>query len=490
MKKLRTIIIVIVVAAIVILSAILALIIARGGKLSEGGGLVRTGIIRIEAKPEDVTVFVNGQKTNLQDKQILGLEEGDYRVTIAKEGYSSWERTVRARVGVVVEVYAQLFPTSLNLSEITQTNIDRAFFSDNGEFAVYTVTDSDVGNNLGLWRIRLLKPTIAIGENNPVRLSDINDVLAEVTEANYEIDFSPENKFIKIHNSDTNEYYIINAELYNEPEESLNDELGYSPDRVDWFRNSSSLIISKGDAIFEYDLEEKTSTLISLTPDNNPVYGVNQERVVFYNHNNGIVEYYERDKSQELEIKNITLPASVESIFVAKNDPELLLMKASGKFYYLNVEKSFLDELEGDLEFISFAQNGLSALFRRGTNLLSFTVEEFVSENRFKTELLTVLENFDPEIHHVMWNSSSAHILVLSESETLKTLTIYDRDGGNATILLTDKRITNRDFSMTSDNSLLNILMNDEVKENGETHVLRTNLYELDLEEGIVKTGQ
>lgn len=484
MSKFRTIVIVAGIAIIFVLIAALAIIIARGGKLIPGGGFVETGIIKILSKPEDVKVYVDGEEKTLQDKQIGGLEDKEYLITVTKEGYSTWEKTVKAEPGIVIEIFAQLFPTSLNLTEITKTNIDKVFYSKDGQYAIYVVKDSEIGGNLGIWRHRLSKPTITIIENKPIKLSNITSLVREIVKTNYEIELSPDNRFIKIHNIDTNEYFILNAELYNEPEESLNETLGFVPDKVDWFGNSSSLVISKDSTLFEYSLQEETSSLISLTPGKSPVYSVNNNRVILYNHNKKAFEFYDGERSEALVVENITLPVDIEQIYVSELTQNLLIFETNSTFYYLNVERSFLTEIGKDLELIEFSRSGKSALFLKDGDLISYDVNEFISEGRFEPKMHTIQINFDKAAQTAKWSADSEHIIISSLSpiaEGIKTITIYDKEGENMNDLIADKRITTGSFIVPADSSSLFLLLNDEIKENGEDHILRTNLYELDL---------
>ncbi|MBN1915433.1 PEGA domain-containing protein [Candidatus Dojkabacteria bacterium] len=488
MSKFRTIVIVVGVVLIFTLIAALSIIIAQGGKLTPDRGFVKTGIIRITSKPQDVKVYVDGEEKSLQDKQIGGLEDREYLITISKEGYSTWERTVKVEPGIVIEIFAQLFPTSLNLTEVTKTNIDKVFYSKDGQYAVYVVKDSEIGGDLGIWKLRLSKPTITIvGNNKPIKLSNITSTVREIVNADYEIELSPDNRFIMIHNTDTNEYFILNAELYNEPEESLNKDLGFVPDRVDWFTDSTSLVVARDSTLFEYNLREETSSLISLTPGKRPVYSVNESRIILYNHNKKTFEFYDGEKSKSLIVENIHLPVDIEQIQVSELTPNLLIFETNNTFYYLNVEKSFISEIGKDLEFVELSRSGKSALFLKEKTLISYEVREIISERRFESKIFEILKNFDKSVQKARWSTDSEHIVISGTRDKLKTIAIFDKEGENMNELIADKRFQNDFFKVPANSSSLFLLLNDEVKENGEDHILRTNLYELDLEKPSVK---
>ncbi len=476
MKNLRTLVIIIGIGLIFVAVAVLAIIIVRGEKLT-GEGFVKTGIIEISSKPVDVTVLVDGKEVKPTNNQITNLEPGDYDIVITKDGYTKWEKTVEARQGVVIEIFAQLFPLEQNLTAVTKTNIDRAFYSENGEHAIYTVKTSAIGTDIGLWRARLTQPTFSIVDTKPVKLSNMNDQLKSILDSNYNIEFSADLRLILLQNKDTKEYFVLDASSYNEPNKSLNAELGYTPDYVSWFKDSSSLIIQKDDLVFEYALDSKTSTVISLTPGQKPVFAVNADRVIFYNSNKKQLEVYERGKSDKLIVQNITLPTEITGVYLTKKDHKFVLLETATDLYYLNTEKSFLDKVAEGVRVISFAPDGQSVLYSQEGKLYSYTVEEIISENRIIPRINLINSTFS-EDYQVKWSTDSSHIIELNSKD--KEIKIYDKDGANMTTLLKDARIANFDINIPQSSTSMFLLMNDEVKQN-ETDVVRTNIFEMKL---------
>jgi len=483
MKKIRTIVIAVGVTILFILAAALAIIIARGGIIGGNGGIIETGIIRVSSKPEDVKVFVDGEARTLQDKQISGLEEKEYKITLAKDGYSSWEKTIKARPGIVIELFAQLFPTELNLTEITKTNIDKAFYSRDGQYVVYVVKSSEIGSDLGIWKLKLTVPTITILQNRPEKISNITTTLTSIVNSNYTIDFSPDNRYLKIRNLDTDSYYILNSEIYNEISTPINTDLGYTPDRVEWFDNSSTLVVSKDNTLFEYDLNQKTSKLIALTPGGKPVFGLNKDKVIFYDSNHKRFEVYQAGKSQELKVENISLPDNVQELYVSELEQSLVIFKTDKGFFYLNTEKSFLNKIGDNLTMLEFSRDGKVALFTDGKDLLSYTIEEFIAQNRFEAKINKIIEGYDASVNFARISSDSQHNVLFSTKDGKRIVEVCDRDGDNLVRLIDDERIAGFSLSIPVDSSSFFLLLNDEIRQNGETQVLRTNLYELDLKE-------
>jgi len=164
MWKQKILSIVIPVATVSLIVGISMAVIAfgRGYRLDIGKkSLGTTGLIAATSDPVGATVFVNGKKQTATNANI-NLEPGWYTIAIAKEGYQTWEKSIRVQGEVVARADAMLFPSNPSLYAITANGAVNPTLSPDGTklaFIVPPTMESTTGGQLvrkdGIWVLNM-----------------------------------------------------------------------------------------------------------------------------------------------------------------------------------------------------------------------------------------------------------------------------------------------------------------------------------------------
>jgi len=107
-----------------------------------------TGILSMSSTPSGAEVYLNGELRGATNTNIQNLPPGKYKVTLAKEGFSDWEKEVEIVKERVTPIEASLFPSAPNLSALTFSGVASPKLSPDGQKIAYTVENKE---KTGLW---------------------------------------------------------------------------------------------------------------------------------------------------------------------------------------------------------------------------------------------------------------------------------------------------------------------------------------------------
>ena len=121
----------------------------RGYRFDFGKGvpnLSGTGLLVATSSPDGAQVFVNGHLTTATANTI-NLAPGIYKVSIVKEGYLPWEKTLVIKNEVVTKADALLFPTAPKLESITNLGAQTPVLDPSHTKIAYTVASQSAVKN-------------------------------------------------------------------------------------------------------------------------------------------------------------------------------------------------------------------------------------------------------------------------------------------------------------------------------------------------------
>jgi hypothetical protein len=463
---------------------VLMIIITRGGIITPDG-ILETGVIKVAVEPEDVkfNVFINDEPIKLEDKRINGLETGTYNIKIESEGYANWEKDLKVTSGLVSEINARLYPTKFDLNQVTNSNIDQVFFSENGEYVYYVIIDTEFGNEKGIWRLKLTESQFLFGnqQNSPEKIADIFSEISPALEAGeYSLKISPNNQKLLFYDNSSSSVYLLNATEYNQQLGiDIILELGFVPDKISWFKGDTALIVMDDNVLYEKDLENGRQTLIKYSDTSELIYAINDDEVYYYDSFGEQIQIYRDGVSEPVTAINTTIPQNVLGIYAAKENEDLLIVRNELGYFYLNLEKSVVKEIaDASYQFITIAKDGRSAVFVKDNALYAFSAKEVIATNSIEVKFNQVTNEFDVSADKVRYTPQSSHILLYSSS--LNTVKIAERDGANLLEIITEQSVKNSSFYVNSDGESFLVLLTDEV-ENTENTMPRANLYRVDL---------
>lgn len=207
--KIRSILIPFVTLCIIFGIAAVIIAYGRGYRFSlSQKSLKPTGLLTVISEPTGAQILVNS-KLKTATNATITLSPDWYTVTVAKEGFQSWEKNIRVQGEVVTKAEALLLPTNPSLSAITASGVANPGLSPDGSKLVYVIPYQKESNNTlpttrpGIWVLDLVdKP---LGLNRDARQIARGDF------SNMTLSWSPDSKQILANT------YLLDTDKLNEP---------------------------------------------------------------------------------------------------------------------------------------------------------------------------------------------------------------------------------------------------------------------------------
>ena len=452
------------------------IILAQGYRIDNGGQVINTSILRVNSIPEDVTVYINDQKVTKTENRIESLTPGTTKVTLKKEGYKAWEKTINLKAGIVEDIHAQLYPERLQFEKLTSTNIDKFYISTNSDYLFYTVLKSEIATNVGIWRIRLSRTILDFNRNEPEKIFTFSDELIAKL-ADYEMIISPDNTKAFLNLPTQEEVYLL--DLNSKTTTNINQLVGFYPKKISWFDGSASAIFSTNQIITSFDINTKQIHLVYFSTAGEPIYSVGSTTVYYYRKDLGQLFQYQNRTNASVKITNAELLSAIPiEINVAKDSDKLLLISTSTNYYYLDLDKDFIYSTEVKGKLLKFAPNGKVYIER--VDDLTLATSYFKDNLDKKTySYLSNSITVSANLEFLNYTDNSRNILFVLNNEE-RQVWISDYDGFNLSPVIQDEVIASQKV-LVSDNSIdIFVLLEDSSSSIDNSKV--NNIYKFKLE--------
>lgn len=131
----------------------LAIQLAKGYRPTREG-LAGTGLLAATSLPKGAEVYINDRLTTATDDTI-NLPPGEYKVTIKKDGYVPWEKTLKIEQELVTQTNATLFRAVPSLSPLTLSGATNILPSPDGQKIAFAVASASAEVRNGLYVMEL-----------------------------------------------------------------------------------------------------------------------------------------------------------------------------------------------------------------------------------------------------------------------------------------------------------------------------------------------
>lgn len=455
--------------------AIIAIFVAQGRRLDGTEGLVQTSIINLNTLPEEVSVYVNDKKVDRIDGRVENLDPGTVTLKVEKDGYTTWEKQVVLQAGVVKDVNVQLFPKNLELTALTQTNINKAIFTKDSEYIFYSVLSSTNTSDLGIWKLKLSRNLLNLTENKPAKVLSFDATkAATLTGSDYEIKVSKDNsrfviyapsiKVIEVYDANTGSIIPINNAL-----------IGF-PTKVDWFNGSSSLVLLVNNLVYEYEIGSKQLTIVTFDTQLTPTYYVASGRIIYFNRTDSKYYGYKNKASEELTTFSKSLSTITPAqIFTPENNEEVIAVLTGNKTLYFFDESKSFSAAFSDIDAVLNVNASLTEyVYTKGDDIYSLYFEP-TPDNKAYVATAKNLNTKKTDINYSTILENSSSIAFIKKLDTTKnTLIVMDKDGENEKEYFSDERLAVNPIAISPNGSELYLVLNEK---SGESVV--ENLYKL-----------
>ncbi len=241
---------------------IFILLYAQGKTFDGSTGFTETGIVRINSNPKDVEVYVNGEKRPMVESKIDNLKPGKVNFTLRKDGYYDWSKEILVEAGILKDLFAQMIPTTIELSEVTNDEITQILPSNLSDYIYYISLENGTSE---LKKIKIRRDFLDFAEPSAVRIKALSNIELEVLTMSEILKVSPNNSLLLFSNNPRSLTGTINLD---------NGEITYITDlptkvntTISWLNGSNSILVtSSGNLNYEYTLAPKVSTIIAFEP--------------------------------------------------------------------------------------------------------------------------------------------------------------------------------------------------------------------------------
>lgn len=119
-------------AMVVSVAAIVAvaLLAAMGFFVNSEGGIEQSGLVQIHSLPTGASVTLDGSTLFARTNLSRTIAEGEHEVKISRDGYDSWNKTIRMRPGILLRLYyPRLFLLDRRQENVADLGQELAFYA-------------------------------------------------------------------------------------------------------------------------------------------------------------------------------------------------------------------------------------------------------------------------------------------------------------------------------------------------------------------------
>lgn len=470
-----------------IITTVFAVLLAQGNIITPDGTIKETGVIEINSIPDDVQAFLDDKPVSISNHRIQNVLTGKITLRLQKEGYNPWEKVLEVNNDKITYVYAQLYPIDLQRIQIFTQNIDNLVYSQDKSRIIFTVLNSEVQEENGIWKFEFNQNIPLLQNSQPVKIYSFNDDLTNTLRTfPYELSISADNSFALLQVPAIKMLSRINVNASNEAI-NLIDSIGFYPEHIQWLNNANTFLIKEGNLLYEYKLDTQMRDIIYYDPARAPIFSAGQYGVLFVDYVNNRISYYTnqnvipvklplstsndlstiQDNIAEIDVKKITdihLSAFNQNIFVAHVDSQAL---------YVNIDSNISRMIPSVESILGIAPDGQSFIFKSNDKIHSFVFDKIL--NRSNTH---VLKNSN-EIGNVLYTSSGKQLIEIQTVNNSQTLDVVDIDGNNRVVLV-DSIDLRHPLTIFMDNQSKNLYV--VLNNSGEEENKNYNLYRIELE--------
>lgn len=408
------------------------LILIQGKQITPDQGIIQTGVIRVNSVPSNVEIFINDQPANRTGNVVTNLNLGINKIRLEKEGYSTWEKDVDVRANQVNDIFAQLFPNEFNLNQVINKNIHKIFINKDMSKAIFTVLNSEIPQEIGLWERQLSSSILNFNSRNrdDKITSFDNEFINLISSSDYDIQESNGYYLFRIYSED-NAYYIYNKA--NNTLEEISLLIGNKVDSVDMVRGN--LVIKKSNILYAYNINNTSKSIISLQESGDKFEYCISDNKVFFARNNNLHYFDLATYGNGVVLANKT----IGKIYCSQNDKTINYINDKGELIGIQYESNiFVKVLPSHIfkEIIQISDKGDKFLFLNRHEKVG--VAKIVNFERLyqgvKPEI--VAYEIDTNGFNGIYFSDSFNNLIIvksnqSESRVMNSFYISDIDGKN-----------------------------------------------------------
>jgi len=330
----------------------------------------KTGVISIDAKPEDVKVFLNDLKINKSMPiRLTNRAPGTYRLRIEETGYKTWEKDITVESTLTTYIRnLTLFKESLpiELLENLNGNIIKVHPSYDGKYILLIIQEN------GFYEIDLLNT------DNNQKVTMIRKKIKNLPE----ISWSPYDNFVFIKIEDDLQAEI---QLFNAGNTDITETYTYPVGKIvhQWQKNTlvpgifllRNSLLYRINTDYENKIDNTTTTKVWFVDEKNNIWQYTEKTGLYVKKDNS--EYYfalEEKIEKIIDVNENRAILQTENNFLVikfhNNELEEKIIIPTQSLFYNHDTKEWISW--SDFELWSIYENGTTELLNRTSDKIKF----------------------------------------------------------------------------------------------------------------------
>ncbi len=177
---------------------------ARGLKFNPKNKTIeKTGLLLVKSRPDGAKLFLDNKLVTATPATVSGLEPGNYKITLTKDGYTKWEKEVPVQADFVTNLAALLISKTPELKPLTSTGAYSPVATAQQDKIAFRV---EGGSKSGIGILKLERKTLPLIRNSA------NQIIEDTKQASYSaaksIQWSPLGTELLVNIDNTRSYLI------------------------------------------------------------------------------------------------------------------------------------------------------------------------------------------------------------------------------------------------------------------------------------------
>lgn len=448
-RAIKVVITDIIMATSVVIISIILVAVVTGWRINKDFTIEQNGLVSIRTNPTGVSVIIDDEKQSQTTNMTKMLRGGEHKITLKKDGYDSWEKTVKITPGWLLRLeYPRLFKQNRETETVETLNGLKFFHvSPDHSTALYTTNDSTK------WQVMT-----NFNSTPKTEEVDLTDIFSDTRNGNFpysikSIKWSRDNErvLLNVTNGKTDEWGIIDLK---NSKNSFNLSTIYNQKiSVAEFEGGSNnrIIMILGGKLVRSDLSSKT--LIEPSIENVSSFFSNGSEIIYLSRDSSNIETLWLTKfGSERATKIVELKNGDSTTFALThfNGSNYLAYTLNNHLYVY--QNSIYPTEEDDITNMKLIVD---------SDIEISPSEVFVSNNNefiiFKDNQKIVLFDTELEIYHTYDYGSNkvkfldGSILYRVDNES-KSFIAFDFDNTNTRTILNDHAIDGFDALISNNN--------------------------------------
>lgn len=218
----KQLLITLLIAAFLIAGTVGVILYAKGYRFLFQQGepqLTKTGILNVTSDPTGAQIYINDSPNPvLATNNSLNLTPGKYKVKVAKEGYTDWQKDFEIKKEEVANANVRLFPKAPTLQSISTLGIESVTVDPSGTKLAFNISSQSAKRKNGIYVVDMTSRSfpVLVGQSSSTQIAD-DSFGPEFSKAS--IAWSPDGKQIlaTIRGVEgQNYYYLLETDRLNE----------------------------------------------------------------------------------------------------------------------------------------------------------------------------------------------------------------------------------------------------------------------------------